>query len=219
LNVGALHQSARSIGTLQVIHKERSKPEQGCRRAVGILNRSVVVFLVACWEAFVEDLAMIGARHLAAEDSLPDKVPEFVRKQVCRRVRDGKQELAPWQLTGTGWRRAILEHAQVEVARLNTPTAANVDELLWRCLGVETVSSSWILNGSANRARRRLDKLVRVRGSIAHRVSSDETITVLVVESYESLILEMAVSTAHRVKEHLQECTGKAPWRERNRTT
>lgn len=43
------------IEKLWEIHKEIGGEGRGRRRGVEVLNRSVIIFVTACWESYIED--------------------------------------------------------------------------------------------------------------------------------------------------------------------
>ena len=53
----ALFINLSEIARLLEIHKEISGPGPGYKHNVQVLNKSAIVLLLACWEAYVEDLA------------------------------------------------------------------------------------------------------------------------------------------------------------------
>lgn len=211
-----LQANLREVDALFALHQFKTGTSAGRRHGVEVLNKAAVVLTVACWEAFVEDVAVQGAEHLARVHYSPAIVPKHVQQAICRRVRDDKNEIAAWQLTDTGWRSALLEHVRAQVDRFHTPKSENVDELLQRCIGLPKVSDNWSWNGmSAAKARAKLDSLNSIRGVIAHRVSAEKSVRKGTADEYATFIEKLALLTNSAASRHLKKCTGDRPWRRR----
>ena len=57
-----------------------------------ILNRAAIVFTAACWETFVEDLAVEAFDFMLAHAPTPDVIPMRVRTLDTKHLRDDKDE-------------------------------------------------------------------------------------------------------------------------------
>ena len=69
----------------------------------------------------------------------------------------------PLKLAGNGWKRVQIDLVKAKTLSLNTPKSENINQLLGQCLGLKEVSGYWPCSGTE------VDKLVRLRGSIAHQ--------------------------------------------------
>ena len=65
---------------------------------------------------------------------------------------------------------------------------------------------------SAQAAVAKLEKLIKLRGSIAHRVEASTTVLKKDVREYVDLINRIAVQTSNAVRIEVLNATGKEPW-------
>jgi hypothetical protein len=138
----AFADNKKDIERLWAIHEEVAGSGRGRKHGVEILNRATLVFIAACWEAYVEDLALevYGMLHTAGVN--PHGTPRN---------------------PGAAKNRADTLH---------TPFAAKVDALFRDILGLEDISLSWSWqNMSASQAVTKLDGFIADRCEVAHRVS------------------------------------------------
>src|SRR5882724_2606528 len=63
------------VNGLMDIHEALTGADPGRRRGVEILNKSALVLLVACWEAYIEDLAAAGSKQLIRHAKAASDVP------------------------------------------------------------------------------------------------------------------------------------------------
>ena len=70
------------VRRLLEIHEKVTGKGPGKRRNVQVLNKSAIILLVACWEAYVEDLCEVAfdfmLKHAPSHDVFPDSVLERV---------------------------------------------------------------------------------------------------------------------------------------------
>src|SRR5690348_4303270 len=96
----------QEVDRLSDIHAIVTPEGPGRKHNVQILHKSGIVMLVACWEAFVEDLAANGLTFLLEiapnHTALPDSVLE--------RIANKHQGKRAWSLAGNGWRTACTDH-------------------------------------------------------------------------------------------------------------
>jgi hypothetical protein len=167
--------NATDVGHLLDIHSLIGGTDPGRRgAALQVLNRSGIVLVCAVWEAYCEDLAAESLHYLVDHVSGPDQLPKRLKKQVALKLKRQTHDLSPWQLAGGGWKAYLatrLTAFQLERNRgLNTPSAKNIDLLFSEAIGLPDVSGSWYWAAmSAEKARKKLDGYIAVRGDIAHR--------------------------------------------------
>lgn len=208
--------SSEEIAQLTDIHEQISGKERG-RRHLEVLNKSAIVLLCAYWEAYCEDLADISLRHLLAHLKDPAGLPAPLRKRIARELKEDRHELSPWKVAGEGWkshlrsRLGALRHARN--VEWNTPKAANVDKFFEDSLGIVKLSDAWhwwTIN--APTAKHRLDLIVTLRGDIAHRGSTLETVEKFrVIRALKHIRKLVAVTDVH-VSRELKAITGVEPW-------
>ena len=167
--------NATDVGALLDIHSQIGGSDPGRRSAsLQVLNRSGIVLVCAVWEAYCEDLAAEALRKIVEKVASPSKLPLRLRKQVAAELKKDVNELSPWKLAGDKWTDYLesrLEAFELERNRgLNTPSAANIDRLFADAIGFPDVSKSWYWSGmSSEKARKKLDSYIVLRGDIAHR--------------------------------------------------
>jgi len=212
-HVKALMDNVSEVDRLRRIHSQITTKGPGRKTNVEVLHKSAIVLLVACWEAYVEDLVHAALDHMI--DSCKDHTgfPEY----VLERIASAHAGLKAWDLAGDGWRKALRSNLKDVLARttgtLNTPKTAQVDELYHKALGLQHLSSSWYWKGrSVAQVTRALDDPVTLRGSIAHRVSAAKNVTLQDVKKARDLVCRLAVKSHNRSCTFLEERTGSAPW-------
>src|ERR1700692_2663858 len=90
--------NVREVNRLLEIHSQITTPGPGHKHAVQVLHKSAIVLLIACWEAFVEDLA---AKALEAMiHGAPDH--SVFPPDVLERVANKHHGMKAWDLAGTG---------------------------------------------------------------------------------------------------------------------
>jgi hypothetical protein len=141
-----------------------------------------------------------------------------MKKQIAKELKEDKNELALWSVADVGWKQILnsrLAKLQEERNRkLNTPKSVNIDDLFMSALGISKISNSWKWSTKMNckRARRKLDKYVTLRGSIAHRGISLKSVTKSDVEDYFDFIKQLAAKTGGEVNIHVKGITGRRLW-------
>jgi hypothetical protein len=74
------------------------------------LNKSAIVLLTACWEAFIEDAASAAFEFLLNESSDATKLPKEILKRVAKFVKEDKNELKVWDLAQSGWKQVLHDY-------------------------------------------------------------------------------------------------------------
>jgi hypothetical protein len=164
----------KDVQRLLALHQKEGGSDVGRRWGLQALNKSAIVLICAFWEAYCEDLAAEGMRHLVKRGRDHEALSVELRKQIARELEGDTHELATWRLAGDGWRTVLSERLkrlqQERNRRLNTPKSDQIDDLFRQVLGVEKISKCWRWhNVSAASNRKRLDEYVSLRGEIAHR--------------------------------------------------
>jgi hypothetical protein len=186
-----------------------------------IFNKSALVLLVACWEAFVEDVALAAFESMLRSAKGPSAYPKKVLAIAAKPLRDSPDERKVWELAGEGWRDVLRAHrAQVHkklVEPFHSPLTCNVDELIEELVGYRLISSTWHWKGmSQARACKHLDLLVRRRGEIAHRVRTSEPVYQRHVREAIDHVSRLAVITSNRMADFVKSRTGQSPWEQFN---
>ena len=95
-------QNLAEVERLLEIHSQVAGAGRGRKHNVEVLNKSAIVLLVACWEAFIEDLAAAGlaalvdgpADHAAVPPAVLERVANTPRRQ-CLETRRHRMEEGP----------------------------------------------------------------------------------------------------------------------------
>jgi len=205
------------VDRLTDIHSQITGTSRGRRHRVEILNKSAVVLITACWEAFVEDSATQAFDFLLKEAKTPSDFPVKIRVLASRQLKDSQDGRRVWELAGDGWRRVLKNYRNEIMDRfvvsLNTPRPTNIDKMFGDLLDVGQVSSSWTWGKlSATRARKTLDDFITLRGDIAHRVSTASSITKARVQQYRNFAFRIAVRTSNYLNGEILKIVKKSPW-------
>lgn len=207
------------VTRLMEIHTKVAGRTVGAKHKVEVLNKSGIVLLVACWEAFVEDLAGVSFRLLLRRAKRPDVFPSKVLALASKNLREDRDERRVWDLAGDGWKTVLRSHQENVVKRyignLNTPKPNQIDELFASVIALGKVSKKWSWHRcSPAKARARLIKLVTLRGAIAHRVSTPRSVLKRDVERAAKFVGRLAVATHNAVNTSLRVRLGHSPWQD-----
>jgi hypothetical protein len=195
------------------IHGEVVGRGPGRKYGVEVLNKSALVLIVACWEAYVEDTVTAALTFMI--DNCKDHT--IFPKNVLERVGSTKQGLKSWDLAGDGWKVALKDNLMGVLAKttgtLNTPRAPQVDELFQKVIGLTNLSSTWKWNNvRSQQVVDRLDSLITTRGSIAHRVKHSAPVYKKTVREAADLIGRLSARTNNETRKHVHGLVGKYPW-------
>ena len=191
------------------LHTEQGGATPGRKYNLEVLNKSAIVLLVACWESFIEDLAVIAFDTLLTSAKTHSVFPFDVLTLASKALKDSQDNRHVWGLAGDGWRNVLNNHkasvfAQY-VGKLNTPKPKQVDALMTSLIGITSISRQWSWRGmSADAARDTLEKLVELRGSIAHRVSAGNSVLKADVTDNTAFVYKLAVISSNRVLAYVQ---------------
>lgn len=182
-----------------------------------ILRNGAMVLFAACWEAYIEDLADAGFNFLLRNSKTHSKIPKSVKRHVANQLKLGKDPLEVWVLAGDGWKTTLKKHKRKVVENwigpLNNPNSQRVDIMFECLLGLKNLSIHWQWHGtSAKETKAKLEKYLTVRGQIAHRNSTSQTLAGNYVSDYTDFIHRLAVRSSNTVRKHLFDTTKKIPW-------
>jgi hypothetical protein len=203
----------RDITRLKDIHGRITSKGPGRKHDVEVLHKSAIVLLVACWEAFVEDMIEATLEWMIQHAKDYKAFPTVVLDRVASTHQGSKA----WLLAGDGWKQVLRDNLKEVYARttatLNTPRSDQVDALFEKTIGLKQVSRHWHWKGrSANQARRSLNDLITLRGSIAHRVSGGRHVRLKDVSDAREFICRLAVKSHNAVCIHAHRSFRHMPW-------
>ncbi|MCK5172427.1 MAG: hypothetical protein KAR47_03500 [Planctomycetes bacterium] len=213
----AFDENIKDIDRLMELHKQQGGTSPGRRYDLEVLNKSAIVLITSYWEAYCEDIAAEALAHIVKYVKSADSLPKALKKLIAKELEDDKNELAVWELADDKWKTYLqgrLELLQEKRNRkLNTPKAANIDQLFTLAVGISKISSSWRwAKMAADRAREKLDEFVELRGSIAHRGKSLKSVKKSEVDGYLDFIKKLAAKTGGTVNKHVKGVTGRPLW-------
>ncbi|MEN6576691.1 MAG: HEPN domain-containing protein [Phycisphaerales bacterium] len=209
--------NSKEVKALIAIHEEKTGKNPGRRSGVEILNKSGIVLLTACWEAFIEDAASTAFRFMLEESADPKQLPKGVLKRVAAYVKKDVNELRVWDLSRDGWKQVLRDYRdeilRPQIGIFNSPKAGNVDRLFDALLDLPELSKNWHWQGmGVEAARTRLKDYVELRGAIAHRVKASRSVYKGNVSDYAEFITRLAVRSANVVRKHVSSLVRKYPW-------
>lgn len=215
--VAAFLENTAEVEQLLALHEEKTGKQRGRRFGVEILNKSAIVLLTACWEAFIEDTASEALEFILSEITEPSKLPKAVLNRVAKLLKDDKNNLKVWDLAQSGWRKVLLDYKQqmlhAHIGFFNTPKAGNIDNLFGALLDLPNLSDSWSWRKiPAKSAKWRLAHYIDLRGGIAHRVKASKAVHKWDVIDYRDFINRLAVRSANIARDHVNAVVGKHPW-------
>ncbi len=201
------------------IHTTLTGSGAGRRHNVAVLNKSAVILLVACWEACMEDLVTAAFDIILKNAKDHTVIPSKVRTQASISLRESQDASQVWELAGDGW-RVVVRNYRAEIldryaGKLNTPRPKQIEDMFASMIGLNNLSSCWTWHGmTPEKARERLDGLVTLRGAIAHRVTTVQTVHKAVVTDYSLFVRRLAALTHNHVLRFVAKQIGFEPWHE-----
>lgn len=216
-HVTNLISNTRDVIRLVNLHGALAGRKRGRPRNFEVLHKGAIVLLIACWEAFIEDLATNGFEALLEGAESASDLPVKVRTLASKSLREDPDERTVWKLAGDGWRTVLVDHRALVferyIGRLNTPRPAQVDGLFENLVGLKALSSNWKWKHMANKpALARLEQLISMRGEISHRVSASRSVRKSDVVNGVTLINRLAAISSNQVRRFLMEHMEKEPW-------
>jgi hypothetical protein len=213
----AFDENSRDVGDLIKLLFVDVGKEPGKRRRAEVLNKSTIVLITSYWETFCEDLATAALEHMVLNTPDAGSLAKGIRKRIAKDIKEDKDELAVWGLADNGWRDVLKKRlSKLQADRnwhLNTPNAENIDRLFLDSIGLPEVSKSWHWQRmSVLGARAKLDRYVRMRGSIAHRGRAGRTVRRSTSVDYMIFSRRLVHATGEAVNKYVKATTGKALW-------
>jgi hypothetical protein len=202
------------VGRLLDIHGIITQGVQGRHHNLSALHKSSVIMMCACWEAYVEDLVREATAHMLANIDDAVRVPEGLRRKIADDIRNEKDPMGTWSLSGGGWKTSV----QVKVEQLcdglngglNTPSAKNVSTLSRTALGLN-VAEKWAWRGMNNEsAKAKLNKLVKARGAVAHGQAVEGGLNINSCNGFRTHIARLVEITDDAVNGHMNDTYGQA---------
>jgi hypothetical protein len=202
-----LSMELKDIGYLLELYDDIARETSGSRDPHReVLKRAGVILAVTAWETLIEDVLTAKFEERLEQAQTPDDVRSTFNLAADRWLPESPKRPKPPTLdqwTGTRWKLLVREKFQSDVAGLNTPSSTNIRELFKRYLEVD-ITASWKWKGvSSHIACQKLDRLIELRGSLAHR-GKDHFF------ENRARVLRRQFVDAVVLVEHLAYCTGEA---------
>jgi hypothetical protein len=196
-------QNLAEVRRLLAIHEQLGGATPGRKHNLEVLNKSGIVLLVACWEAFIEDLASDAFDAMLTHAADHTVFPADVLTHSSRDLKSAPDNREVWKLAGTGW-KAVLQQHRAElfkdyVGKFNSPKAKQIDALFASLIGISSLSQGWSWRRmSSEAAVDKLNRLVELRGSIAHRVAAAKSVHKADVTAHLEFLYRLAVRSSNR---------------------
>jgi hypothetical protein len=213
----AFDKSATDIKRLLEIHQHLGGDARGRRYRLEVLNKSAIVLITAIWEAYCEDIAAEALNHIVKHVPSASALPKELKKQIAKEIKETQNEIEMWDLADFGWKLRIQSRfsalTEERNRKLNTPKADLIDRLFMEAIGLPAVSIAWRWRGmTVDSAKRKLDRYVSLRGSIAHRGGAASTCIKAQVEDYFDHVQRLVGKTGGKVYSFVHDVTGKRLW-------
>lgn len=211
----ALDKNLKDVEALLKLHEEKSGCSPGRRYGLEVLNKSAIVLITSYWEAYCEDIAEEGLECIVTHAKTSDALPKEIKKIIAKELKEDRNELAIWEISDDKWRVVLRGHLnalkEARNRKLNTPKYKNIDDLFESAIGLSDVSSKWVWAKklTAEKARKKLDKFVGLRGEIAHRGKAETSVTKAQVIDYLEFVKQAAAKTGGAVNIHVHSITEK----------
>jgi len=102
-HMDALIDNVHEVDRLPEIHGQITKKGSGYKHNVQVLHKSAIVPLIACWEAYVEDLAEASLEYMISASKNHTVFPKY----VLERVGANHSGVNAWKLAGSGWKKVL----------------------------------------------------------------------------------------------------------------
>lgn len=148
------------------VNKKRSKQNY--------LYQSYIVYLVAMWQTFLEDLA---------EESF-NKLVERERSSITRGM--------------------IRNNFHTTLKKFNTPNTENINTLIEAATGIAKIANNWQWGNMTNsNAKGKLSEILNIRHQIAHTATTDKALTLQGNFEYMEHLVTLATITNEVIVNHI----------------
>ncbi len=207
-----------SLSHIKLLEIQQKKTGQWVEDETSIFTKGGLTLLCAAWEAYIEDSAREATIFLIDNIRDPKDLPKNLRKAIAKEIKETSNDLSPWELAGNGWRAFIKSRfenlAMAGVNQLNTPKSNKIKDLYFKTLGIEDITKSWTWEMYNQKITTQwIDRLVSLRGSIAHGRNPDIVVGSYIIMFLTQLVIECAYRTHNHLVEHLAKLTEKNIWR------
>jgi hypothetical protein len=100
----SLDENLGDIDVLLALHSMTGGDAPGRRYGLEVLNKSAIVLITACWEAYCEDLASEALAHIVKFSKSSDALPDELKRQIAKEIKGAQHELEVWKVADDGWK-------------------------------------------------------------------------------------------------------------------
>ncbi|MFH1940590.1 MAG: HEPN domain-containing protein [bacterium] len=177
------------------------------------LNKSIIVFVTATWEAYVEDTISCALDFMVNMTDDHTLIPKDIRKKISLWYSYEKNEMKFWDMAGDGWKHVMKEYKKHKLSSFNTPTTNHIDKIYEETLGIKSLSNDWKWKRMTSiKAREKLDYFIDLRCKIAHCIGTEKNITNLLISDYINFIFKICEITDNRIRDYIYKNFGTYPW-------
>jgi len=211
----AFDKNLADVARLLELHRQEAGDSPGRKFGLEVLNKSAIVLITSCWEAYCEDLAEEALNCIVEHAKDSNALSKEIKKIISKDIKKDDNELSVWDIADNKWRDVLRQRFQelkeTRNRKLNTPKHKNIDDLFESAIGLSNVSKSWLWAKklTVEKAREKLDRFVELRGAIAHRGKAETAISKAQVEDYLEFIKNAAAKTGGKVNKYVRDITGK----------
>lgn len=177
------------------------------------LYRASIVYICASWESFLEAAIEDGIEFIINESSTSSQLPQNLLIRISTRLIDTKDAREIWKISNDGWKNELKINFKLLIDKFNTARPDQVDELIYKTIGIKNISNNWKWQGQSTTAsKRKLNEFMDLRGNIVHRIFHDKPITDAMISGYVNFLYRISCITSNVIHEHIFQITQKYPW-------
>src|SRR5438309_5226988 len=112
---GARKSFDRNLGDIKrlvALHSMVGGTGAGRRYGLEVLNKSAIVLITAYWEAYCEDIAAEALAHIVAHARSSDVLPNELKKQLAKELKQAPHELELWKIADRGWKKYLSDRLE-----------------------------------------------------------------------------------------------------------
>lgn len=196
----------KQVDKLLLAFVDMRPPTRG-RKHLDHFTRAALLFLCSSWEVYIEQIAKEAGELIVHKIEKPNNMPEIIKKTISKKVKLANHELSPFEFAND-WRRYYCLVISEYTNKLNTPKKDKVLELLNKYVGIsgDRINTEVPMLAQIN-------KIVSVRGMIAHNVYAEDYLRKETVEEYYRVILQLVKEIELLLWNYIPKITdGRRPW-------
>jgi len=182
-----------------------------------VLYMSTIVNLCASWELFIDALITDSIEWML-KIKTAEKLPNILKNRIALNLLEKREKSIPeleiWKLSDGGWKNLLRDNHTILKNKFNTPKAENVDEFVFKTIGLRNLSSNWKWKNQSNvKTKNKLNNFIKIRGDIAHRISADP-INFNTIGEYIDFLFRLSTLSSNVIREYIYTIVGSYPWKE-----